>query len=72
MLRHATGGKVDDPEAATHLPRLLLLLTSPMAALYWKDYLGLSALEAAETAAWGVRVLAAHRGDSLQQAWLEK
>ncbi len=46
----------------------MLLLSSPMAALYWKDYLGLSQDEAAQTAAWGIRTLAAHHGARLQQA----
>lgn len=50
---------VDDPDTAEYLPRLLLLLSSPIAALYWTDYLGLSLDEVTHTAAWGIRVLAA-------------
>jgi AcrR family transcriptional regulator len=67
MLHRASSAEVDDPETAEHLPRLLLLLSSPIAALYWKDYLGLSMDEAAQTAAWGIRALAAHPGAQLQQ-----
>jgi hypothetical protein len=53
MPRRAWNSDVEDPETAEHLPRVLLLLSSRMAALFWKDYLGLSIDEAAETAAWG-------------------
>ena len=67
MLHRVASAGVDDPSAAEHLPRLLLLLSSPMAALYWKDYLGLSKDEAAQTAAWGIRALAARPGAQLQQ-----
>jgi hypothetical protein len=63
MLHRASNAAVDDPETAEHLPRLLLLLSSPIAALYWMDYLGLSIDEAAQTASWGVRALAAHRAE---------
>jgi AcrR family transcriptional regulator len=66
MLHRASNAEVDDPQTAEDLPRLLLLLSSPMAALYWKDYLVLSINEAAQTAAWGVRALAAHRAARLQ------
>ncbi len=38
----AWNSDVEDPEAAEHLPRLLLLLSSPMAALFWKDCLGVN------------------------------
>jgi len=38
-----------------------------MAALYWKDYLGLSMDEAAQTAAWAIRALAAHPVAQLRQ-----
>lgn len=65
--RAVTGTEVDHPEIAEHLSRLLLLLSSPMAALYWKDYLGLSNDEAAQTAAWGIRALAAYPRAQLQQ-----
>jgi AcrR family transcriptional regulator len=57
MLRTALGGTDDD-----HLLRAMLLLTSPMAWLYWHDYLGLDPDEAAETAAWAIRALAAAAG----------
>ena len=65
MLHRASNAEVDDPQTAEHLPRLLLLLSSPIAALYWMDYLGLSIDEAAQTASWGVRALAAHRATQL-------
>jgi AcrR family transcriptional regulator len=68
MLHRAASAEVDDPEAAEYLPRLLLLLSSPMAALYWKDYLGLPIDTIAHTAAWGIRTLAAHSGARRQQA----
>ena len=47
---------------------MVLLLTSPLAALYWQDYLGLTPEEAARTAAWGIRRLAASRGTAPQPA----
>jgi AcrR family transcriptional regulator len=48
----ATGA--DDPEVRIHLERLLLLLTSPLVAFYWRDYLALDSEEAALTAAWAI------------------
>ncbi len=39
-------------DEAQHILRAMLLLTSPMGFLYWQDYLGLSADQSAETAAW--------------------
>jgi len=42
-------------EEGEHLLRAMLLLTSPMCILYWQDYLGLSAAQSAETAAWMTR-----------------
>ncbi len=42
-------------EEGEHLLRAMLLLTSPMCHLYWQDYLGLSAEQSAETAAWMTR-----------------
>jgi AcrR family transcriptional regulator len=66
ILHRAASAEVSDPETAEHLPRLLLLLSSPIAALYWKDYLGLSIDEAAKTAGWGIRALATHHGARLQ------
>lgn len=60
MLRQVVGEPTD--LAAEHLQRVLLLFTSPLVALYWKDYLGLTTEEAAETAAWGIRTLLADRG----------
>ena len=68
MLHRASSAEAADLETAKHLPRLLLLLSSPMAALYWKDYLGLSTDVAAQTAAWAIRALAAHRGARPRQA----
>jgi AcrR family transcriptional regulator len=68
MLQRVAGSHSDDPDAAELLPRVLLLLTSPIAALYWKDYLGLTPQQAARTAAWGIRRLAASHGIALQQA----
>jgi hypothetical protein len=59
MLRAALGeqsGKDDD--AAQFLLRTVLLLTSPMAWLYWKDYLGLDPAAAADTAGWAIKTLA--------------
>jgi AcrR family transcriptional regulator len=41
------------------LLRTVLLLTSPMAWMYWKDYLGLEPGEAAEVAGWAVQALSA-------------
>jgi AcrR family transcriptional regulator len=67
MLRRASSAEATDPQTAEHLPRLLLLLSSPMAALYWKDYLGLSMDEAAQSAAWAIRVLATHPVAQRQQ-----
>jgi len=40
-----------------HLLRAVLLVTSPMPLLYWKDYLGLGDEQAAATAAWMIRTL---------------
>jgi AcrR family transcriptional regulator len=59
MLRTALGDQaVGDDEAAQFLLRTVLLLTSPMAWLYWKDYLGLEPAAAAATAGWAIRTLA--------------
>jgi len=50
MLRAALG---DTLEAIDELLlRSVVLLTAPMARLYWKDYLGLDPAEAAATAGW--------------------
>jgi len=58
MLRTALGdqaeGDDDDPQ---FLLRTVLLLTSPMAWLYWKDYLGLDTADAAATAGWAIKAL---------------
>ncbi len=35
-----------------------MLLTSPIAWLYWKDYLGLEPAAAADTAGWAIKTLA--------------
>jgi len=58
MLRTALGdrGETDD-DSAQFLLRTVLLLTSPMAWLYWKDYLGLDPADAAATAGWAIKAL---------------
>jgi hypothetical protein len=58
MLRTALGDQAagDDVEAQ-FLLRAVLLLTSPMAWLYWKDYLGLDQADAAATAGWAIKTL---------------
>jgi AcrR family transcriptional regulator len=59
MLRTALGGQADgDDDEARFLLRTVLLLTSPMAWLYWKDYLGLEPADAAVTAGWAIKALA--------------
>jgi hypothetical protein len=59
MLRTALGDRAEgDDEAAQFLLRTVLLLTSPMAWLYWKDYLGLEPAAAAATAGWAIKTLA--------------
>ncbi len=68
LRRVVTSTDLGAHDTAEHLPRLLLLLSSPIAALYWMDYLGLSLDEATQTAAWGIRALAAHSASRLQQA----
>jgi AcrR family transcriptional regulator len=62
LLRTALGPVLEhlSPEEAARLERVVLLLSSPLAALYWKDYLGLSPDEAADLAAWTLSILAAH------------
>lgn len=60
VLEHLSTGE------ARHLERLALLLSSPMVALYWKDYLGLSAEDAADTARWALQCVLA--GCGLQAA----
>ena len=57
MLRSALGGGAADDDAELFLLRTVLLLTSPMAWLYWKDYLGLDPAVAAETAGWAIKAL---------------
>jgi hypothetical protein len=62
MLRTALGGQaVGDDDDAQFLLRTVLLLTSPMAWLYWKDYLGLDPAVAAQTAGWAITTLARAR-----------
>jgi AcrR family transcriptional regulator len=59
MLRAALGEYAEDDEnTAQLLLRTVLLLTSPMAWLYWNDYLGLGPEEAAATAGWAIKTLA--------------
>jgi len=70
MLRTALGDQAgSDDEAARFLLPTVLLLTSPMAWLYWKDYLGMEPAAAAETAGWAIRTLAraASRGGHASQ-----
>jgi AcrR family transcriptional regulator len=57
MLRTAVGARADGDDDTQFLLRTLLLLTSPMAWLYWKDYLGLDPADAAATAGWAVKAL---------------
>lgn len=54
MLRSALASELlgRDPEDAEQLLRAVLLATSPMALLYWQDYLGLTPDEAADAAGW--------------------
>jgi len=68
MLRTALRGALEDldDDTAQFLLRTVLLLTSPMAWLYWKDYLGLDPQAAADTAGWAITTLtdAAHPAQS--------
>jgi len=58
MLRAALGDQAEgDDDDPRFLLRTVLLLTSPMAWLYWKDYLGLDTAEAAATSGWAIKVL---------------
>ena len=62
MLRAALGDQAgSDDDTGQFLLRTVLLLTSPMAWLYWKDYLGLEAADAAETAGWAIKTLSRAR-----------
>ena len=59
MLRTALGAQAgSDDDTEQFLLRTVLLLTSPMAWLYWKDYLGLDPQAAAATAGWAIKTLA--------------
>ncbi|HUA41109.1 MAG TPA: TetR/AcrR family transcriptional regulator [Streptosporangiaceae bacterium] len=59
MLRAALGSPAEeDGDAAQFLLCTVLLLTSPMAWLYWKDYLGLEPADAAAAAGWAIKTLA--------------
>jgi AcrR family transcriptional regulator len=59
MLRTALGDRAEgDDDATQFLLRTVLLLTSPMAWLYWKDYLGLEPAAAAAAAGWAIKTLA--------------
>ena len=59
MLRTALGDAAEgDDDTAQFLLRAVLLLTSPMAWLYGKDYLGLDPAAAAATAGWAIKTLA--------------
>jgi AcrR family transcriptional regulator len=57
MLRTALGDHARSDDEAQFLLRAVLLLTSPMAWLYWKDYLGLDPADAAATAGWAIKTL---------------
>jgi AcrR family transcriptional regulator len=61
MLRAALPERAADADdgSSRFLLRTALLLTSPMAWLYWHDYLGLDPDEAAATAGWAIKALAA-------------
>jgi hypothetical protein len=62
MLHAALGDQAGrDEDAAQFLLRTVLLLTSPMAWLYWKDYLGLGPTDAAAAAGWAIKTLASAR-----------
>jgi AcrR family transcriptional regulator len=60
MLRTALRDVLEDldDDSAQFLLRTVLLLTSPMAWLYWNDYLGLDPAAAADTAGWAIKNLA--------------
>jgi AcrR family transcriptional regulator len=62
MLRTALGVQGREGDDAQFLLRTVLLLTSPMAWLYWKDYLGLDPAAAAATARWAIKTLAGPQG----------
>jgi len=57
MLRTALGDPDSSDAERQFLLRTVLLLTSPMAWLYWKDYLGLDTADAAATAGWAIKTL---------------
>jgi AcrR family transcriptional regulator len=60
MLRTALRDVLEDldDDTAQLLLRTVVLLTSPMAWLYWNDYLGLDPAAAADTAGWAIKTLA--------------
>ena len=62
MLRAALRDVLEDldDDTAQYLLRTVVLLTSPMAWLYWKDYLGLEPADAAATADWAIKTLSSH------------
>jgi AcrR family transcriptional regulator len=64
MLRTALGDVIadQDDDSAQQLLRTVLLLTSPMAWVYWNDYLGLDPAAAAATAGWAIKALAGAAG----------
>jgi AcrR family transcriptional regulator len=59
MLRTALRDVLEDldDDTAQFLLRTVLLLTSPMAWLYWKDYIGLEPAAAAHTTGWAIKTL---------------
>ena len=68
LLKNVLSAELEELPAkeAEFLLRAMLLLTSPMALLYWQDYLDLDATQSAETAAWMVRKIAGIDGAGLK------
>jgi AcrR family transcriptional regulator len=69
MLRTALRDVLEDldDDTAQLLLRTTVLLTSPMAWLYWNDYLGLDPAAAADTASWAIKTLASATQDPNQR-----
>jgi AcrR family transcriptional regulator len=70
MLRTALSDVLGDLDGDTAqlLVTTVLLLTSPMAWLYWNDYLGLEPATAAATAGWAIKTLAEAARSGSQRA----
>jgi hypothetical protein len=63
MLRTALGGQANGDDDTQSLLRTMLLLDSPMAWLYWSDYLGLEPADAAAIVGWALKATHdAHNG----------